>query len=108
MKFLGNTGNQYEWKNLDSKEDTVLSERKDCAPKVKERFVNWILKAAFKRNSNNVKDERMRVQQVDLQVVLVLCSLELQKLPYRRGHILLHGKIARTRWILTLSVNFLL
>ena len=69
-----------------SKEDTVLSERKDCAPKVKERFVNWILKSAFKRNSNNVKDERMRVQQVDLQLVLVLCSLELQKLPYSIGH----------------------
>ena len=28
----------------------------------------------------------MRVQQVDLQVVLVLCSLELQKLPYSIGH----------------------
>ena len=41
---------------------------------------------AFKRNSNNVKDERMRLQQVDLQVVLVLCSLELQKLPYSIGH----------------------
>ena len=28
----------------------------------------------------------MRVQQVDLQVVLVLCSLELQKIPYSIGH----------------------
>ena len=28
----------------------------------------------------------MKVQQVDLQVVLVLCSLELQKLPYSIGH----------------------